>query len=45
VRIELPSQAGLIAAAKTDRFSEEQYRSFYGWLDEDELEWLQRLRF
>lgn len=46
--IELPCPGGdrvLIAAAKTDRFSEEQYRSFYRLLDEDERKRLQRLRF
>ena len=46
--IELPRPGGdrvLIAAAKSDRFSEEQYRSFYRLLDEHERECLQRLRF
>lgn len=46
--IELPCPGGdrvLIAGAKTDRFSEEQYRSFYRLLDEHEREHLQRLRF
>lgn len=46
--IELPRPGAdrvLIVAAKTDRFSEEQYRSFYRLLDEHERDCLQRLRF